>query len=155
MKDYNKNRKGAIILIDDNKSELALCTEALKDVQFSNELIMFNDSTDAMEYIMVHSKNIFLIISDVNMPKLSGIEMLKKIHGESSNDKVDSIPFIFLTNSDAPADIMEAYALPMQGYFIKPMLLSDLSYLLKSIINYWSCASIPKDCHSDYPSLYL
>lgn len=77
------------------------------------------------------------------MPKITGIELLKKIN-EDSNLRMQAIPFIFLSNSSSAKDVEKAYTLAAQGYFQKPMALDELTEIFNCIVNYWSKAQIPR-----------
>src|SRR5204863_6826074 len=98
-----------IIFIDDNRAELLLAEEAIKEIE-KFILKTFDDASLAYKYISENSKRIFLIISDINMPRLSGIELLGLINADYDL-KMEAIPFIFLSNSGNTEDIEKAYAL--------------------------------------------
>jgi CheY-like chemotaxis protein len=74
---------------------------------------------------------------------LSGLELLEKINADYKL-KMKAIPFIFLSNSNSAKDVEQAYALGAQGYYVKPLLLDELSEIFKGIVNYWKMAQIPQ-----------
>ena len=92
----------------------------------------------------VEDENFDVLIADIKMPGLTGIELLEKINANSEL-KMQCLPFIFLTNSATPEDIEHAYSLVAQGYFQKPISLSELSEIFKTIVGYWNMARIPRD----------
>jgi CheY-like chemotaxis protein len=139
-------RYDTILLIDDNKSELRLMQEAYKQTGFLYPLKEFSDAKEALEYITKNSKKLFAIICDISMPGMNGTDLLKALNKDHSL-KMEAIPFIFMSNSNAERDIEEAYSLSAQGYFQKPMNLEETEDLFKAIINYWSRSQIPRKQH--------
>ena len=107
-----------------------------------NEIILFNNSLDFMEYMKVEKGGIFFILCDINMPKMTGIE-LKKIIQEDERLRLKCIPFILLSTSSAPTSVMKAYSYGVNGYFIKPDDIESLKGMLKGIITYWSQSLYP------------
>lgn len=96
----------------------------------------FNNPEDAFEYLSKTEDEIFLIISDMKMPKLSGMELKKII----DNDKIlakKAIPFIFTTNAATEEEITEAHIYRVQGYFKKADTIDEQAEMLDSIIKYW------------------
>jgi CheY-like chemotaxis protein len=141
--------RGEIVLIDDNKAELRLLKEAFEATGFPRHLKTIADPTLAFDYIVKNVKNIFIILCDINMPKLSGPALLDKIN-KNHELKMAVIPFIFLTNSAQEKDILRAYELAPQGYFQKPFHTEGMTQLFKLIINYWTAAFIP---FHEYPHM--
>src|SRR5258707_4383507 len=127
-------KDGSIVLIDDNKAEVRLFEEALKRVKHKRALVKFYDGLSAFDFIQQNAKSIFLIISDLNMPLMNGMELLEKINANAEL-KMECVPFIFLTNSATPRDVEHAYSLSAQGYFQKPLDIDELSAIFKSILN--------------------
>jgi chemotaxis family two-component system response regulator Rcp1 len=134
--------RGEILLIDDNKSELRLLKEAFSATGFPRPVVTFMDAASAYDYITKNTKNIFVILCDISMPKMTGPELLEKINLDHEL-KMAAIPFIFLSNSVAEKDIEKCYSLASQGYFQKPYEMEDMTHMFKLIINYWTAAFIP------------
>jgi CheY-like chemotaxis protein len=137
-------RRGQIILIDDSKDDLLFSLEAFKDIPETFGIQTFRDSTLALKFIQENRSKIFIIICDLNMPKMTGIELLASINAEHEL-KMHAIPFIFLSDSRNSVEIESAYALNAQGYFVKPNKISELTEIMTVIINYWSMTRIPRD----------
>ena len=131
-----------IMIIDDNVSELRLFEEAFKETHLNFVLKKFTDAKDALNYFVIHAKEIFMIISDISMPGMTGPELLDTIN-QNHELKMEAVPFIFFSNSNNQKDILNAYSLAAQGYFQKPMELNESVDLFKSLIDYWSRARIP------------
>src|SRR4051812_11758136 len=99
-----------IVLIDDNPAEATLLKEALKEVEGEYDLQQFEDAESALHFIEQHAKTMKLIICDINMPKMTGIELLRRLY-ENEELRLACIPFIFLSNSSNSEEIKEAYRL--------------------------------------------
>jgi DNA-binding NarL/FixJ family response regulator len=101
----------------------------------------------------MNADEIFLIISDMGMPKKSGMD-LKKIIDEDPYLSQKSIPFIFITHVISREKIIEAYKLHAQGYFQKPMTPNEQEKLFETIIQYWiTCLHPMKDDLPENPNL--
>jgi len=81
-----------------------------------------------------------IIISDINMPKLNGIEFLKEI---KKNDELKRIPFVILTTSKEEADKCESFNLGVSGYMIKPVDYINFVEVVKTINLYWTISELP------------
>lgn len=90
-----------------------------------------------MEYITEPAVSPFLILSDINMPKMSGLELREKIQADKGL-RLKAIPFIFFTTTANKNFVSEAYYNSVQGFFQKPNTLADLERNIKLIIDYWS-----------------
>jgi len=137
-------KKGTILIIDDNESEIRLIMEAYKETKYDHKVVTYTDPEKALDYIKKNIRQIFIIICDISMPGMNGTDLLEKIN-EDPKLKLQAIPFIFLSNSDNKKDIEKAYSLAAQGYFQKPMGTDEMLLLLQNIINYWHSARIPRD----------
>ena len=131
-----------IIIIEDDEDDCEFIQSALIEIGVKNEQKCFKNGQEALEYLRVTSEKTFLILSDINMPILNGLELKKEIN---SSDKLrsQSIPFVFLSSSNTKKDINAAYDLLAQGFFTKPNKFDALSNLLKNVINYWDEAKHP------------
>src|SRR5215467_4406460 len=107
-------RRGQIILIDDNEEDLSFSLEAFKEIPEKYSIVTFADSTSALRYIQENRGKIFIIISDLHMPRMTGIELLASINADHEL-KMHAIPFIFLSDAKNSAVIESAYALAAQG----------------------------------------
>ena len=133
---------GPIILIDDDEEDLDLLMEVFKSLEVTNEFICFEDGSVALEFLEKTRKQPFLILSDVNMPRLNGIELLRKIH-ENEALRKKSIPFIFLTTTANQSEVRQAYDMTVQGYFIKGTSVQRLERSAKLLLDYWTACIHP------------
>ena len=137
---------GKIILVDDEKFEKELLVMALEELDIHVDLLYFHNAEDALDYLDKTEENIFIIISDMNMPRMSGLEFKQAINSDK-NLRKKAIPFIFSTSSVAKKYLDEAYENSLQGYFLKPADVKSMAKQIELIINYW-VLSIRPDSHA-------
>lgn len=111
-----------LFVIEDNPAEVRLMQEAIKEAGLSDivDLEFAYDGEEACEYldnVRILNKQIDLILLDLNMPKVNGKEVLEKI---KTDDELEHIPVIIVTNSDYKKDMIECYQLRADGYLQKP-----------------------------------
>lgn len=135
---------GPILIIDDDNDECEMMQEILTDLQIKNVLRSFNHGKQALEYLLTTEEKPFLILSDINMPGMSGLELRKRIN-ETPLLQEKSIPFVFLTTSASPPTIKQAFAMSVQGFFEKPHLISGMKVLINEIYHYWSRCKHPNN----------
>ena len=135
------NKNGPIVIIEDDEDDQQLFGEVLKELNYANEVIFFNDGQAALDYLTSSAKQPFLIFSDINMPKLNGFQLRDKVHNNEKL-KLKCIPYLFFTTSAQQEQVIDAYSKSVQGFFTKPTSYVDLHRVIRNIIEYW------KDCHS-------
>jgi CheY-like chemotaxis protein len=136
------SRNGPIILIEDDADDQEMFRLALADLKMRNELKVFSNCTDALNYLMDTQDKPFLIISDINIPGMSGLEMRRKVN-ESARLRKKSIPFVFLSTSSKLQSVELAYELQVQGYFQKPNSMREFRELLHMVMAYWQVCMHP------------
>jgi CheY-like chemotaxis protein len=141
LKNIEFNRKpmrksGPIIVIEDDSDDQDILNEIFKKLDYPNEIIFFGDGYKALEYITETDVQPFIILSDINMPKLDGFELRKKIHNNEAL-RVRCIPYLFFTSGANRKAVTEAYAMSAQGFFIKPSNIDHLENTIRKIIEYW------------------
>jgi len=135
------NQNGAIIIIEDDIDDQELFSVVFKELNFKNEIIFFKDGQEALAFLISDSNEPFIVFSDINMPKLNGMELRKQIH-ENENIRLKTIPYLFFTTSATQDAVIEAYSKSIQGFFVKPHNFEDLKELIKTIVEYWQkCVS--------------
>lgn len=135
------NKSGPIILIEDDKDDQELFAEIFKDLEYSNEVIFFDDGEQALEFLENTEIEPFLILSDINMPKLNGMELREKVHN-NEDLRLKSIPYLFFSTNAEQQDVIDAYSRSIQGFFVKPRSYELLKKTLTNIIEYWQeCVS--------------
>lgn len=134
--------KNPIIVIDDDKDDLELIQQAFSELNIENEIIVFDNGLEFLEYIKATKSGTFFILCDINLSSLTGIQ-LKKIIYDDEQLRTKCVPFIFLSTSGASSSIMKAYSYGVQGYFIKPNSFEKLKSVLYAMITYWSESQHP------------
>src|SRR6188474_3513991 len=135
------NKTGPIIIIEDDVDDQDILTDIFKELNYDNKLVFFGDSLKALEFLTDTDIEPFIVFSDINMPKLNGMELREKIHN-NEDLRLKSIPYLFFSTSSEQQFIIDAYSKSVQGFFIKPANYTDLKNILKTIIEYWkTCVS--------------
>jgi CheY-like chemotaxis protein len=130
-------KNSPIVILEDDVDEQELLTEAFNNIDVLNPIKFFIDGEAFLQYLRSTFDNPFLIISAVNLHKLSGLEVRRQIQADDRL-KSKGIPFIFYTVKDDIRVIKEAYDLTIQGYFIKGNIMNDVEKQLSLIVDYWS-----------------
>ena len=125
-----------IIILEDDMDDQEIMREVLEDLQVPYRIDFYVHAKDLLDYLYTTKEVPFLILSDVNLPSMNGLE-LRKIIFENEYLRIKSIPFIFLSTSSDEFAVKEAYNLTVQGYFVKQYSIPDIKATLKLIINYW------------------
>ena len=135
------NRQGPIIFIEDDIDDQETFHEAFSELDYKNEIIFFSDGQAALDYLNEVEVEPFIIFSDINMPKLSGLALREKVF-ENESLRIKTIPYLFFSTSAEQQYVIEAYSKSAQGFFTKPANYNELKELMKTIITYWqSCVS--------------
>lgn len=129
--------KGPIIIIEDDKDDQDLYSEVLKDLGIPNEIYFFDGAKKVLDYLINTEEQPFIIISDINMPGMTGLE-LKKYMEDDPYLKSKGIPFVFISTNATKVSVRHAHALSVQGYFQKPNSLGDTKELLRILFDYWA-----------------
>jgi CheY-like chemotaxis protein len=137
------NKNGAIIVIEDDKDDRELLQSVFDALEVKNEIIFFSDGSAALDHLNDFTVQPFLILSDVNLPKINGLE-LKKIVQKNALARLRRIPFIFFTTSPDTKSLQDAYSESVQGFFIKPSDYARLEDIIKTILLYWRECKSPE-----------
>jgi len=136
------NKNGAIIIVEDDEDDQLIFSEVFKELNYKNEIIFFNDGQEALAYLTSENIEPFIVFSDINMPKLNGIELRKQIL-ENEDIRIKTIPYLFFTTSAAQEAVVDAYSKSIQGFFVKPSSFQDLKSIMKIIVEYWQKCESP------------
>jgi two-component system response regulator len=132
-----------IILVEDNISDADLIMRALAKSNIANKIIHLKDGQEALDYLfgegqwkeVIKTPNASkLILLDLKMPKISGLEVLKKI---KSNEETKKIPVVVLTSSKEDPDIQECYKIGVNSYVVKPLGFDEFSKTVSQLGLYW------------------
>ncbi len=136
------NKNGPIIVIEDDMDDQEILGEIFTELNYDNEVIFFSDGEKALDYLLKSPTEPFLILSDINMPRLNGIELREKIH-TNEDLRVKCIPYLFFTTSAEQKFVVDAYSKSVQGFFIKPPSYDRLKKVIQVIIEYWQECESP------------
>lgn len=139
------SKTGPIILVEDDQDDMEMIKETIANMGMTNTIIPFFTSEECYNYLdSMDNTQPFIIISDVNLPRMNGIELKEKI---DSNERLrrKSVPFIFFSTSVDKKSVNEAYEYKVQGYFQKPISMDRLRATLELIFNYWELCRHPNN----------
>lgn len=137
-----------ILLVEDNPADAELTLRALKKVHIANKVFLVNDGDEALDFLFArgkfsgreHVQNPKVILLDLKLPKVSGLEVLRSI---KSNDKLKSIPVVVLTSSKEDPDIRQSYALGANSYVVKPVEFENFLKAVSELGLYWLLLNQP------------
>ena len=136
------NKTGPIIIIEDDLDDQEVLEGIFKELNYENELIFFGDSIKALEYLTETEIEPFLVLSDINMPRLNGMELREKIHN-NEDLRLKSIPYLFFSTTAEQKFVIDAYSRSIQGFFVKPRTTEKLKNTLVKIVEYWQECESP------------
>jgi CheY-like chemotaxis protein len=130
------NKTGPIIVIEDDIDDQEMMVEIFKELGYANSIVYFADGNLALDYLNQTDVQPFLILSDVNMPKINGFELRNKVF---TNEQLQTkcIPYLFFTTASDKKSVVDAYALSVQGFFKKPNTMAELENTIRKIVEYW------------------
>ncbi len=135
------NKGGPIIIIEDDLDDQQFLADVFEQLKYPNEIIFFGDGEQALDYLTATTIEPFIIFSDINMPKLNGIELRAKVH-ENEDLRMKSIPYLFFSTVAEQKHVIEAYSKSVQGFFVKPSDFNKMKEMVKNIVEYWqNCVS--------------
>lgn len=131
-----------ILLIEDNPNDIELTLEALSEQNLVNRVITMKDGVEAMDYLLYEGKyknrereTPAVILLDIKMPRMDGIEVLKKI---KNNEGLKLIPVVMLTSSREEPDLKVCYNLGVNAYVVKPVNFKDFFEAVKHLGIFWA-----------------
>jgi CheY-like chemotaxis protein len=133
------SRVVTILLVEDDEVDVKALKWAFEKLKVANPLVIASDGVDALEKLAGLPRP-YLIISDINMPRMNGIELLRRIR--QSDDYRDSIVFMLTTSNDEQ-DKIDAYDLNVAGYMLKSDMGTSFQRAIALIENYWKVVEFP------------
>lgn len=130
------SKRGPIIILEDDADEQELLAHVFEQMQIRNQLKFFATGESMLSYLRTTSDQPFIIISDVNIPMINGLEV-KQMINEDASLRRKSIPFIFLSTSAERKAVEQAYDINAQGFFLKQNTITDIQRYLRLILDYW------------------
>lgn len=135
-----------ILLVDDDEVDVMTVRRAFKKNNITNPFYVANNGVEALAMLRGTSDGVNvprsrrLILLDLNMPKMGGIEFLRELRVDP---ELKSIPVIVLTTSNEDKDKVEAYNLNVAGYVLKPVTFSNFVEVVATLNQYWNLSEIP------------
>jgi CheY-like chemotaxis protein len=129
--------QGPIIIVEDDYNDAEVITTAIKEIGVPNEIKHIPSAGQAYDYLMTTSDRPFIILSDIRMPVMNGLEFRKKII-DNEFLRRKSIPFVFYTALVSQEMVNEAYDLTVQGFYEKARSYEGVRSQLYAILNYWN-----------------
>lgn len=121
------------LIIEDDEIEVLKLRKVFDTLGYRHQIFEAENGKKALE--ILNKKLPDVILLDLNMPKMSGLEFLKELR---SNEHLKYIPAVVLTTSNNHQDIFEANKIGIEGYLLKPLNYKDYIATIKSIVEYWS-----------------
>ena len=136
-----------ILLVEDNPNDLELTLVALERSQLANEVIVLRDGAEALDYLFRRNQyqdrvagNPAVLLLDLKLPKLDGLEVLKAIR---ESDDLRSIPVVMLTSSREEPDLQRAYSLGVNAYVVKPVEFKEFVSAISDLGVFWAVLNEP------------
>ncbi|MCG1037256.1 response regulator [Polaribacter sargassicola] len=129
------DRKLKILLIEDNLIEIMKMKRTISLLKLEHTIQEAKNGEEALKVLEDKSNFPDLILLDLNMPKMSGIEFLDII---KKTDDFKHIPTVILTTSDNQKDLFECYKIGISGYILKPLKYDDYVKKIEAVLTYWS-----------------
>ena len=133
-----------IMLIEDNDDHAELVTRSFQENRVANNIIRISDGEEALDYLYKRGKFTNssdykvpnLILLDLRLPRVDGLEVLKNI---KSSEKFRRVPVIILTSSEAEKDIAKSYDNYANSYLVKPLDFNKFTEMMNELGFYWLC----------------
>jgi CheY-like chemotaxis protein len=139
---YTNHTENPWLLVEDDEVDQLLFTKAYKEAGIANPLIIKCNGEEALNFLRQSENYPFMIISDINMPRMNGLELLKEIKSDM-HKKLKNIPFIIFSSSTSESEVERSYEFGVQGYFQKPIKQVEFVKIVSQIKNYWTACEHP------------
>lgn len=136
-----------IVVVEDNPRDMELTLLALEKARLANEVIVLRDGPEALDYLRCNGKwsdrekgNPAVIMLDIKLPKLSGLEILECIKGDRD---LKRIPVVMVTSSREEPDLERSYELGVNAYVVKPVRFTDFVKAVQDLGGFWAVLNEP------------
>ena len=126
-----------VLLVEDDSDAMELTLRSLKQCNLANQVVVFKDGESAIDYLHSDADSILpaVILLDLQLPKLSGLEVLQTIR---THNRTRTLPVVILSSSDNVADLEASYDLGANSFVKKPLQLDDFAKAAARIGLYWT-----------------
>ena len=138
------NKNGPIIIIEDDTDDQELLMEVFQTLNYTNKLIFFSDGAAALDFLNKSDTLPFLILSDINLPKLDGFALRDKLKTDAAL-ALKCIPYLFFSTALNQKAVVDAYSLSVQGFFVKQSSTAELEKTISVIMEYWKRCAAPNN----------
>ena len=130
-----------ILLVEDDSIDAMTVERALKELEVTDKLVRTANGEEALQYLRTESdKKPYVILLDLNMPKMDGIEFLKIA---KEDEELKKIPVVVLTTSKDKQDVVESFRHSAAGYMVKPVDYKKFVETIRTINLYWTLSELP------------
>jgi DNA-binding response OmpR family regulator len=141
------NNIGRILLVEDDPKDTELTLTALDEYNLTNEVVVARDGEEALDYLYCRGKfqartsdNPAVLLLDLKLPKIDGLEVLKQI---KSDQKLKMVPVVVLTSSREERDMVASYNLGVNAYVVKPVDFHEFVNAIKELGVFWAIINEP------------
>jgi len=141
------NKLGRILMVEDDSKDVELTLTALEEYNLANEVIVTRDGEQALDYLYCRgeyktrsSGNPAVMLLDLKLPKVDGLEVLKQI---KSDGELRMIPVVVLTSSKEEKDMVASYKLGVNAYVVKPVDFHEFVNAIKELGVFWAIINEP------------
>jgi CheY-like chemotaxis protein len=141
------DKLGRILIVEDDPRDVELTMTALEEYNLANEVVVAGNGAEALDYLYCRgtfsarsSDNPAVILLDLKLPKIDGLEVLKQI---KSDDKLKIIPVVVLTSSREEKDMVASYKLGVNAYVVKPVDFHEFVNAIRELGIFWAIINAP------------
>ncbi|HEX2861139.1 MAG TPA: response regulator [Lacunisphaera sp.] len=144
-----------ILLVEDSLNDIELTLDALAEHHLANEVVVTRDGAEAMDYLLRQGAYAgrddgppAVVLLDIKMPKLSGIEVLRQM---KTNPMLKTVPVVILTSSKEEPDLITCYQLGVNAYVVKPVDFQQFVNAVKQVGAFWAVLNEPPPEGTNHP----
>ena len=137
----------SILYAEDNAKDVELTLAALAEINLANDVVVVRDGAETLDYLYKRGKyrmrskeNPAVILLDLKMPKVDGLEVLKTI---KTDPDLKNIPVVMLTSSREERDVVDSYRMGINAYVVKPVVFQDFIKAVKELGSFWAVINEP------------
>lgn len=131
----------SILLVEDDKVDAMTVQRAMNELKVTNQLDHVVNGVEGLDYLKKNRKKVpCIILLDLNMPKMNGLEFLSELKKDAEFKK---IPVVVLTTSNSEPDVHKSFSIGVAGYMVKPVSYKQFIEVMKEIKLYWTISELP------------
>jgi CheY-like chemotaxis protein len=141
------NQLARILMVEDDPHDVELTLTALEDYRLANDVVVTRDGKEALDYLYCRgefanrpSGNPAVMLLDLKLPKVDGLEVLQQIRSE---ERLKMIPVVVLTSSREETDMMRSYKLGVNAYVVKPVDFHEFVNAVRELGVFWAVINEP------------